>query len=92
MNVQTSIVLENGQRLPVSLWDEPERDGIWFANVASFVAARGGEGLETIGPFASERDARAWLFGCVEREFGMLREVRREVTSGGDRAPAPCPR
>lgn len=92
MNIQTDIELETGQCLSVSLWDDPEQDGIWFANVASFVAARGGEGRPMIGPFASERDARAWLFGFVEREIGMLREVRREVRGEEDRTPPPRPR
>ncbi len=92
MNVRTDIELEGGATLPTSLWNDPEKGGLWFANVASFVAARGGVGLDTIGPFASERDARAWLFGCVEREFGMLRAVHREIMIADDRTPAPHPR
>jgi len=92
MNVRTDIVLETGRHFEVSLWSDPARDGIWFVGAASLVEARGGHGLETVGPFASEGEARAWLFGCVEREFGMLREVRREVTPDAGRAHPQHPR
>lgn len=75
--VRTRIELEDGRAFDVRLWDDPARDGLWFADVGSIAAA--GD-LREVGPFASERDARSNLLARVERELGMVSAVRRSLT------------
>jgi hypothetical protein len=87
MNVQTDIVLEDGRTFTVRLWSDPAREGLWFADVDSL--RRPGDNA-VVGPFGGESGAREYLFARVERELGMICEVRRLPTIDGGRAPALC--
>ncbi len=77
MRAQTDILLEDGRAVEAQLWSDPAREGLWFVDVDSF---RKADDKPVVGPFASESDGRAYLFARIEREVGMIREVRRSVT------------
>lgn len=73
----TTIVLEDGRSLGTVLYADPAREGLWFVEPGE--AAQPGD-LPAVGPFGSEGDGRAWLFARVERDVGMIREVRRSAS------------
>lgn len=72
------IKLEDGREVGATLWADPARHGLWFLDASGI--AQPGDSNE-VGPFGSETESRVYLLSRVEREFGMVREVRRQVTS-----------
>lgn len=78
--VPTYILLEDGREVDAMLWADPSRHGLWFLDASGIAGP--GDYLE-VGPFGSETESRVYLLARVERELGMVREVRRQVTSAG---------
>lgn len=74
--ITTSVELEDGRCFVLSLWQEPSASGLWFVDVTAL--ARPGD-RPTVGPFAAEGEARAYLLSRVEREVGRVQRVRRWV-------------
>ena len=47
------------------------RDGLVYVECSTISTRR------EMGPFGDEREARAFVFGLVEQNFGLVTEIRR---------------